>query len=83
MILVLLGLGCGAEPAPVARLVEAGETPCDADTDCLVSYHPCLDEAVCSHASDVPATPDIVCDPPEFQPPTAMCRCDGLCTPVR
>ncbi len=74
-------MGCGAEPAaiPAAVLEAEGDTPCATDDDCQVWYNGCFETASCWHTDDVDATPDILCDPPDYAPPDAQCVCDEVC----
>ncbi|MEZ4316249.1 MAG: hypothetical protein R3F61_02045 [Myxococcota bacterium] len=77
--------GCassGSGPAEPAVLVREGITPCASDAECGVWYNGCFETAKCWHTDDVGATPDLVCDPPDYAEPVEVCVCDGTCVVV-
>jgi hypothetical protein len=78
VLFVLMGCSSAGSP-PEAVLHAEGTLPCESDADCVSNYHPCYADAVCAHVAEVPPTPDIVCDPPDFAPPSAACVCDATC----
>ena len=72
LTLVLL-CACATE---TATLVRAGDTPCSADADCVITHNVCDAQAVCSEQADRPDVTDQFCDPPEFETPDAsLCTC--------
>lgn len=81
MLLLLLACTDGAgNTLPASVLTAAGETPCSIDADCVISRNSCYPDATCSHADDLPALPDILCDPPDYGPPSTTCVCEDLCS---
>lgn len=80
--LVLVACSGPLADPPLATLEALGSTPCASDDDCLVSHNACYADATCSHEDDIPITPDVLCDPPQFTRPDAdacVCGDAGTC----
>jgi len=82
IVFLMSSTGCDTATAPEAVMVSEGRTPCTSDAECVEWYNSCYDTAKCWHTEDVDATPDIVCDPADYAPPSSACICDGTCVVV-